>query len=361
MSFTLTIAALLPALLLVWYLIRRDLYPEPAPVLLGTFVLGGLAMLPAGAAVEGVRGPLLGGVEAVPIAALIYAFVIIAPLEELAKLGVLAGFAGRRTVFNEPMDGLIYGGVAGLGFAAAENVAYVTMGGLELAMLRAVTAVPMHAATGVVMGFFYGFARFVPERRPALLLYAVLVPIALHGAYNFPLILDEILAGLGRHAPWLPPIAIAALAFQIGLALALLRRVRLSQRAGHHEAAIDADFPSQHRPFQRFSRSRHLKGPAAVVIGGVLVWLTGSAVLTLAVGSLGEWLDADSGSPVGRARASAEEILEGLTAPEAATTAVLLVAALAFGLWLFGRGIVWLNRHDREDGVDGAPPARPVG
>ena len=355
MSFTLIVAAVLPALLMVWYLVRRDLYPEPTHVLVGTFLLGAFAVVPAALATGWVL-PIAGGAREVPIAALIYAFIIVAPLEELSKFTVLVGFAGRRSHFNEPMDGMVYGGVAGLGFAAAENVAYVAIGGLELALLRAITTVPMHAAVGAIMGFFYGLSRYVPERRQVFLTYALLVPIALHGAYNYPLIVSEILAALDRHMAWLEPLALAILAFQIGTAMALLRRLRSGQRAGHHEAAADADFLSIHTPFRRFSSARHLKGPAAVVSGGVLIWLTGTALLTLLAGWLGAWLNAPPASPFGRAEANAADILGGFARSGQLTIIALLALLLLFGLWLFARGIVWLNREDRP-----RPAAAPVG
>lgn len=353
MSFTLLVAAVLPALLMVWYLVRRDLYPEPASVLIATFILGAAGVLPAALATEWLR-PMLARVDHVALAALLYSFMIIAPLEELAKFTVLTRFAGRQRQFNEPMDGMIYGGVVGFGFAAAENIVYVAIGGLELALLRAITTVPMHGSIGAIMGFFYGLGRFVPGRRPTFLGYAVLVPIGLHGGYNFPLLLSEILNGLGRPTAWLEPLALAVLAFEIGLALALLRRLRRSQRSGHHEAAADADFVTVHAPFQRFSIARHLKGPIAVVAGGVLIWLTGTALLTLLAGRLASWTNAPPGSPLGRAEANAAEILSGFTWSGQLTVVATLVLVLLFGGWLFARGIVWLNRQDSRH-ADVAP------
>lgn len=342
------IAAVLPALLMVGYLVRRDLYPEPTPILLCTFLLGALVVVPAATATAWLR-PILAHLDAAPLAMLIYAFLIIAPVEELGKLAVLVGFAGRRTQFNEPMDGMVYGGVAGLGFAAMENVFYVAAGGLELAALRAVTALPMHAAVGAIMGFFYGLSRFVPTRRTAFLGYAVLAPIGLHGAYNYPLLLNETFEALGGGTAWLNVLAFAVLAFQIGLALALLRRLRLSQREGHHEGAPDADFAAAGAPFQRFSIARHLKGPAAVTIGGLLTWVTGTSLLTLAAGLFGAWMHAPPDAPLGRARTSAGEIMDGLAGASRVAVVLVLGLLLVFGIWLFGRGIAWLNQRDRAE------------
>lgn len=350
MTVSLAVAAILPALLLVWYVVRRDLYPEPPAVLVGTFLLGALAVIPAGAVVLALRGPLLGGIESAPVAALTLSFVLIAPAEEALKLAVLAGFAGRRRVFNEPMDGLVYGGVAGLGFATAENVAYVAEGGLDLAFLRAITAVPMHASVGVVMGFFYALARYVPDRRLVFLAAALVVPIGLHGAYNFPLILQDIYAAAGRpSSPWLTMAALAVLAFMVGLALARLRRIRQGQRAGHHESAADGRFHEVGRPYQRLSTARHVKGPAAVVIGGSLVWGAGTGLLSLLAGLAAGLVDAHPESPAARAHEAAETVFHGLGTGSRAMVLLLLVLLTAFGAWLFGRGILWLNRRDAAE------------
>ena len=56
--------------------------------------------------------------------------------------------------------------------------------------MRAVTAVPGHAIFGVFMGYFYGYAKLSDywgrdEDRKAYLALSVVVPILLHGCYDF--------------------------------------------------------------------------------------------------------------------------------------------------------------------------------
>ena len=80
--------------------------------------------------------------------------------EELFKFLVLRWYVWRKPHFDEPLDGVVYGATASLGFATLENILYVGSHGLEMAVLRALTAVPGHAFTGVVMGAFLGRARF---------------------------------------------------------------------------------------------------------------------------------------------------------------------------------------------------------
>jgi hypothetical protein len=109
--------------------------------------------------------------------------------EELLKFAVVMLFCVRLKAFNEPMDGIVYGAVASLGFATLENVGYVTENGIGVAVSRAFTSVPGHAFMGAVMGYFVGQWKFGPPAgRGWALLKAYLVPVSLHWTYDFPLL-----------------------------------------------------------------------------------------------------------------------------------------------------------------------------
>ncbi|MEW5725188.1 MAG: PrsW family glutamic-type intramembrane protease, partial [Thermodesulfobacteriota bacterium] len=169
-------SAVVPSLLLLWYFHSRDVYPEPARVVWATFGLGVLstipvllADLPLGAAVEA-----LGGLN--PYAeGLSHSLFLAAIPEEFFKYLVLVLYAARHKEFNEPMDGVVYGVSASLGFATLENILYVSQGGLGVAVMRAVTAVPSHALMGAIMGYYVGRARFAPLGRRALTFKALAV------------------------------------------------------------------------------------------------------------------------------------------------------------------------------------------
>ncbi len=181
------LAAVLPAVLLVWFFHARDTFPEPPRVLWTTFALGCASIVPAvlaGVIVE----PAIGATGAVSIAA-VQAFVIAALCEESSKLAVLLGYSFRRSEFDEPMDGIVYGATVSLGFAALENVLYVLDGGFALAVARGVLSVPGHATYGAVMGYYVGRARFDRANRARLIGLGLLAAVMLHGFYNFPLML----------------------------------------------------------------------------------------------------------------------------------------------------------------------------
>jgi RsiW-degrading membrane proteinase PrsW (M82 family) len=104
--------------------------------------------------------------------------------EECFKFLVLRGYSSRRPSFDEPMDGVVYGAAASLGFATFENIIYVHAGGFWTALVRAFSAVPAHACDGALMGYCVGQARFNPERKRASWL-GLFVAIIFHGFYDY--------------------------------------------------------------------------------------------------------------------------------------------------------------------------------
>jgi RsiW-degrading membrane proteinase PrsW (M82 family) len=105
----------------------------------------------------------------------------------MCKFLILIGYCSRRQAFDEPMDGVIYGVTASLGFATVENIAYVVGGTWQLALARGLAAVPMHAFLGVLLGYYVGQAHRHPERL-SMLANGLLFVILLHALYDFPLL-----------------------------------------------------------------------------------------------------------------------------------------------------------------------------
>lgn len=182
-------SAIAPSLLLVWFFHARDAFPEPPRVLWTTFFLGMLIVAPvllfawpSYLLAQEIEIPLLHG--------FIAAFFGAAIPEEIFKLLVLWGYSMRHAEFDEPMDGIVYGATASLGFATLENVLYVSSEGGATAIMRAFTAVPGHACLGAIMGYYVGRARFCQGQRErrSLMLKALIIPTLLHGAYDFPLL-----------------------------------------------------------------------------------------------------------------------------------------------------------------------------
>jgi protease PrsW len=103
-------------------------------------------------------------------------------IEESLKFFAVRIYAYNSKMFNEPMDGLILGVVAALGFATVENIFYVLSSGILTALVRAIVSVPSHALFGAVIGFYLGEAKF--HRRPILILKGLAAAIILHALFD---------------------------------------------------------------------------------------------------------------------------------------------------------------------------------
>lgn len=184
------ILALAPVLAILFYLYFRDKYEkEPIILLVATFLLGGLSTLPI-IVVEQILSHIwinyLPGFHSQYTNAFYNAFVVAGFTEELFKYVVFMALIWWNKNFNERFDGIIYAGFISLGFAAVENVLYVYSGGTQTGIMRAVTAVPLHALVGVNMGYFFALAKFDTNRNQLIMLFlAFFVPFAFHGIYDF--------------------------------------------------------------------------------------------------------------------------------------------------------------------------------
>ena len=113
--------------------------------------------------------------------------------EETLKFLVLYFYIRPKSAFNEPMDAIVYGVIVSLGFATFENITYVYMGGFEadsfsLAIMRAVSAIPLHATCGIIMGYFFGLYAFTNSKN--YLIKSLVFPVAIHATYNFLTLYD---------------------------------------------------------------------------------------------------------------------------------------------------------------------------
>ena len=180
----LIIIALAPVFVIAIYIYIRDKYErEPIRLLLISLVVGCLITIPI-ALIEGIlaaRGQAFEGLAS----AAWNAFLVAACTEELFKFIAFYLLIWRNRHFNEKFDGIVYASFISLGFAGIENILYVTDGGMSVGITRAFTAIPAHALFGVIMGYQFGLARFYPKERVRRLFLALLIPILLHGIYDF--------------------------------------------------------------------------------------------------------------------------------------------------------------------------------
>lgn len=184
------LASLAPVFIILFYIYFRDKYErEPLGMLIKALLLGILIVVPVIFA-ERFLMLRMPDYSSKAAEAFYHAFVVAGFTEELFKFLALYILVWRSPSFNEQFDGIVYAVFVSLGFAGVENVLYVMDGGMETAMTRAITAVPAHAIFGIAMGYFLGIAHAYKELRFGYLARALLVPIVLHGIYDFILMVE---------------------------------------------------------------------------------------------------------------------------------------------------------------------------
>lgn len=186
---TALLASLAPVFIILFYIYLRDKYErEPLGMLVKALLLGIVIVLPV-IFVERLLMNLMPESGKVASAAW-HAFVVAGTTEELFKFLALYLLIWNSPSFNEKFDGIVYAVFVSLGFAGVENVLYVLDGGMQTALTRAITAVPAHAIFGITMGYYLGIAHMYKELRGKYLGRALLIPIILHGIYDFILMVE---------------------------------------------------------------------------------------------------------------------------------------------------------------------------
>ena len=177
---------IVPSLLILIYFFLSDKFKEPKGTIALVFGLGVLICLPAGI----INKFMEVNFSNIFSERLLYSFLGPAWGEEILKFLILYTIVLKRNEFNEPMDGIVYGVVASLGFATYENYDYVfrlaetwNIAPAQMALWRSYSAVPMHGLNGCIMGFYFGKYAFTADKK--YLILSLLIPFLLHGFYNF--------------------------------------------------------------------------------------------------------------------------------------------------------------------------------
>lgn len=163
---------------------------EPFGVLLMSFFWGCFSVLPA-IILEYLLPHFIPDSQGTSLASMaIYTFGIVAVSEEGSKFIFLRYYSFRKRSFNEPYDGIMYAIMVGMGFATIENLLYIfgadtPQSRMEMAGIRAVTAIPAHATFAAVMGYYVGLAKFRKAASKRLMAEGVFYAVLFHGAYDF--------------------------------------------------------------------------------------------------------------------------------------------------------------------------------
>ena len=159
-----------------------------------------------------------------PLTPIVDAFVVTALAEEAWKLAALVPLLCMNEL-DEPLDGIVYGAAAGLGFAGLENIFYAQQAGsVDLLLQRAFTSTLAHAACTGCLGFCWAQGKLRRLGRGTIpwLVGGLLIAVVLHGCYD--LFLD---GGRGR--------ALVSLLIVLPVALLLLAlKVRWARSRSPH-------------------------------------------------------------------------------------------------------------------------------
>lgn len=180
-------AAFLPAILLWFYIWKKDTQKEPTSLLVKAVLLGVAIIIPVAILESGIEA-MIFGVEGKPTSLLgttTMAFVVAALPEETFKLLALWMVLRKNPYFDEHFDGIVYAVCVGLGFASLENIMYVFSeeDWFSTAIVRALLAVPGHYAFAILMGYYYSVYHFV-DHSPKVAACVLLVPVLAHGTYD---------------------------------------------------------------------------------------------------------------------------------------------------------------------------------
>lgn len=188
--------AVIPSMILffvVWYGDRVE--KEPPRLLLKLFLFGALSTVSA--VILELVGELMLGIfteEGSLLYLLLNNFIFVALVEEGGKYFFLKLATWKNPEFNYTFDAVVYAVAVSLGFATIENILYVLtggiIGGVVIAFIRGLLSVPGHVIFAVFMGYFYGMAKYAhatgnEKKCRVHLMLALVVPVLLHGFYDF--------------------------------------------------------------------------------------------------------------------------------------------------------------------------------
>jgi RsiW-degrading membrane proteinase PrsW (M82 family) len=185
--------AIAPGIAICLFIFYKDIYNrEPRLNLIVSFFLGCAAIIPAILFEDSFGYVYNGTVTGVAL----YSYAVVAFSEEFSKFLGLRLYSYRKKSFDEPLDGIVYSVMVGMGFATLENIMYVMKyaeigQGLQVGIKRMFLSVPAHGTFAVVMGYFVGKAKFNSTYSFFLMLAGLLGAVFFHGTFDFFLFVNE--------------------------------------------------------------------------------------------------------------------------------------------------------------------------
>ena len=193
-SLLLLFFSVLPVFLVGIYIYKKDDQKEPFGLLFRLF-LGGICSVFLTFGITLVLGIFFPSLLSSDINLNLYelffhVFFGVALVEEFSKWIFLYKISFNHKEFDQIYDMIVYAVFVALGFACLENIFYVFDNGYGVAFIRSILAVPGHACDGIFMGYYLSISKVSQINGDVSLMkrnlvLSLLVPIILHGFYDF--------------------------------------------------------------------------------------------------------------------------------------------------------------------------------
>lgn len=229
MKIILYLLGFLPSIIWLLFYLRKDSHPEPNKMVLKVFFLGMLSGFFAIVLEKGFQKGQDIFMASVSSVSILNIFVGGALIEELIKYGASKIGTHRNIELDEPVDFIFYMIIAGLGFAALENILILTnyhpvltaSKAIEVMFWRFVSATFLHALCSGIFGFFIALSFFQMKKRKLYFITGLLISFILHGLYNWSIINIE---GMAKFV--LPLIILGALSIFLSFGIRKLKRLK---------------------------------------------------------------------------------------------------------------------------------------
>ncbi len=244
MQLLLLFLAVIPVVVILTYIYKKDKNKEPGKLLTLLFIMGILScfMVLAVSEIVFLIFPFMekGSDYMTFFELMAYAFIGVALVEEFCKFFMTYIFSYRNKAYDEVYDGIVYAVFVSLGFAFFENLLYVFSNqSISVGISRGLLAVPGHACDAVFMGYYLSVAKVYAHQNKKNLerkniAFSILVPTILHGIYDFCLFTGNLL------------FIILFLGFVVFMYIAAFKKIK--QLSAQSKAKQPA--PQQHKGFE---------------------------------------------------------------------------------------------------------------
>lgn len=142
--------------------------------------------------VEDFSWPFFGSVLPWEYALLIRAFLMIALIEEIAKISLIFGRLIEGKIKRFGTFAIVAASI-GAGFAGAENGLYIMRHGPSVVFMRIFTATPFHICNAIVAAKLLWMAH--GKAKQGLVLAALVSAVFLHGLYDYAILRIRLVTG----------------------------------------------------------------------------------------------------------------------------------------------------------------------